>query len=172
MSRPNILLIVSDQERQRDWLPDGFALPNRQRLIDAGLEVGRGPRDGLDRQISVVPVGLVKGLEVDTTVVVDPGAIVREESQGARALYVALTRSTQRLSIVHDGVVPPWLAEMAGAEASTEAVPRRPEPTPAPVPCPRPHLQRQPRRAPPRVTQGWARTRTLRGGAARRARPR
>ncbi len=38
MARPNILLIVSDQERQRDWLPVGFELPNRQRLIDAGLE--------------------------------------------------------------------------------------------------------------------------------------
>jgi hypothetical protein len=29
MNAPNILLIVSDQERQRDWLPDGFPLPNR-----------------------------------------------------------------------------------------------------------------------------------------------
>ena len=38
MSAPNILLIVSDQERQRDWLPDGFPLPNRQRLIDNGIE--------------------------------------------------------------------------------------------------------------------------------------
>lgn len=37
-SKPNILLIVSDQERQRDWLPDGYPLPNRQRLIDGGLE--------------------------------------------------------------------------------------------------------------------------------------
>ena len=38
MNAPNILLIVSDQERQRDWLPDGYPLPNRQRLIDGGLE--------------------------------------------------------------------------------------------------------------------------------------
>ncbi len=98
-------------------------------LNDAGLEVGRGPRDGLDRQISVVPVGLVKGLEVDTTVVVDPGAIVREESQGARALYVALTRSTQRLSIVHDGAVPSWLATMAGAAPLSEPAPTRTAPT-------------------------------------------
>ena len=36
--KPNILLIVSDQERQRDWLPNGFVLPARQRLIDGGLE--------------------------------------------------------------------------------------------------------------------------------------
>jgi len=38
MKHPNILLVVSDQERQRDWLPDGFELPSRQRLIDGGLE--------------------------------------------------------------------------------------------------------------------------------------
>ena len=39
--RPNILLIVSDQERQRDWIPEGLTLPNRQRLIDDGLEFTR-----------------------------------------------------------------------------------------------------------------------------------
>ena len=38
MTKPNILLIVSDQERQRDWLPAGVDLPARQRLLDEGLE--------------------------------------------------------------------------------------------------------------------------------------
>ena len=41
MNEPNILLIVSDQERQRDWIPDEFALPARQRLMDQGLEFTR-----------------------------------------------------------------------------------------------------------------------------------
>ena len=36
--RPNILMIVSDQERQREWLPPSVELPNRQRLLDEGLE--------------------------------------------------------------------------------------------------------------------------------------
>jgi arylsulfatase len=36
--RPNILLIVSDQERQRGWLPPSVELPARQRLLDDGLE--------------------------------------------------------------------------------------------------------------------------------------
>jgi arylsulfatase A-like enzyme len=36
--RPNILLVVSDQERQRGWIPPGLTLPHRQRLIDEGLE--------------------------------------------------------------------------------------------------------------------------------------
>lgn len=39
--RPNILLVVSDQERQRGWIPDHLSLPNRQRLIDEGLELTR-----------------------------------------------------------------------------------------------------------------------------------
>jgi arylsulfatase len=36
--RPNILMIVSDQERQRSWLPPSVQLPHRQRLLDEGLE--------------------------------------------------------------------------------------------------------------------------------------
>src|SRR4030095_9955020 len=39
--RPNILLVVSDQERQRGWIPPGLTLPHRQRLIDGGLEFTR-----------------------------------------------------------------------------------------------------------------------------------
>ena len=74
-------------------------------LVDAfdqaGVRIGRAPRDGLDRQITIVPVNLVKGLEVDATVVVEPAAILSEEPQGARSLYVACTRATKRLSIVN-----------------------------------------------------------------------
>jgi arylsulfatase A-like enzyme len=36
--RPNILLVVSDQERQRDWLPASVRLPWRERLMAEGLE--------------------------------------------------------------------------------------------------------------------------------------
>jgi arylsulfatase len=35
---PNILLIVSDQERQRSWLPPSVRLPWREKLIAGGLE--------------------------------------------------------------------------------------------------------------------------------------
>ena len=41
MKRPNVLLLLADQERQRDWIPAGLELPNRQRLIDGGLEFTR-----------------------------------------------------------------------------------------------------------------------------------
>ena len=79
-------------------------------LTAAGIEHGRATRHGLDHQVTVVPVGLVKGLELDATVVVEPAAIVDEEAQGLRALYVALTRATKRLSVVHVGDLPEVLA--------------------------------------------------------------
>ena len=77
----------------------------------AGVEFGRATRRGLDAQITVVPVGLVKGLELDASVVVEPAAIVAEEAQGLRSLYVALTRATKRLAIVHAEPLPEALAE-------------------------------------------------------------
>ena len=39
--RPNILLVVSDQERQRAWLPASVSLPWRERLMAEGLEFTR-----------------------------------------------------------------------------------------------------------------------------------
>jgi DNA helicase IV len=53
---------------------------------------------------------VVKGLELDGVVVVEPAAIVRGEQQGLRALYVALTRSTKRLTIVHSEPLPPAMS--------------------------------------------------------------
>jgi len=75
-------------------------------LEAAGIEYGRAARDGFEAQVSLVPVGLVKGLELDAAVVVEPAAIVDEEAQGMRALYVALTRATKRLAVVHAAPLP------------------------------------------------------------------
>uniref|UniRef100_UPI001FCA3CF0 ATP-binding domain-containing protein n=1 Tax=Streptomyces rhizosphaericus TaxID=114699 RepID=UPI001FCA3CF0 len=41
-----------------------------------------------------------KGLEYDATVVVSPAEIADESPAGLRVLYVALTRATQRLTVV------------------------------------------------------------------------
>ena len=70
------------------------------------LDFGQASRSGLDRQVAVVPVQLVKGLEVDAVLVVEPSLIVSEERQGMRALYVALTRATKRVGIVHADPLP------------------------------------------------------------------
>lgn len=72
----------------------------------AGVPYGRATRHGLDARITIVPVGLVKGLELDAGLVVEPAAIVDKEAQGMRALYVALTRATKRLAVVHQRPLP------------------------------------------------------------------
>ena len=77
----------------------------------AGISHGRANRRGLDQQLTLVPVGLVKGLEVDAAIVVEPARIVAEEAQGMRALYVALTRATKRLRVVHAEPLPDVLRE-------------------------------------------------------------
>ncbi|MDQ3107062.1 MAG: ATP-binding domain-containing protein, partial [Actinomycetota bacterium] len=60
----------------------------------------------LEDDVSIVPVGSVKGLEFDGVVVVEPGLIADESPQGLRALYVSLTRATKRLTIVHAEPLP------------------------------------------------------------------
>jgi DNA helicase IV len=75
-------------------------------LDERGIDHGHAFAQGLDHQVTVVPVGLVKGLELDATVVVEPSRIASEEAQGMRALYVALTRATKRLAIVHAEPLP------------------------------------------------------------------
>jgi hypothetical protein len=48
----------------------------------------------------------VKGLEFDCVVVVEPAQIVAEAEHGLRSLFVALTRCTSRLAIVHAKPLP------------------------------------------------------------------
>ena len=88
---------------------DSQAADVEDALERAGIAYGRPTRQGLDAQVAVVPVGLVKGLEVDGAVVVEPARMVRERAQGLRALYVALTRATRRVAIVHAEPLPPVL---------------------------------------------------------------
>ncbi|QDQ99279.1 HelD family protein [Tomitella fengzijianii] len=68
---------------------------------------------GGDR-VDVMPVADVKGLEFDSVIVVEPDAIIGGSERGLADLYVALTRATQRLSVVHSRVLP---RELAGLRA-------------------------------------------------------
>ena len=91
--------------------PTSLVTPVTEALEAAGVAHGAADRHGLDQQVTVVPVGLVKGLELDATIVVEPAAILREEAQGLRALYVALTRATKRLTLVHAEPLPDVLVD-------------------------------------------------------------
>ena len=58
------------------------------------------------------PAG-AKGLEFDSVLVADPTGIVAEGVRGHNDLYVALTRATQRLGVIHPGEL---LPELEGLE--------------------------------------------------------
>ena len=96
-------------------------------LTSAGVDHGRATREGLGRQVTVVSPQLVKGLELDSVIVVEPSRILSEEARGPQALYVAVTRSTKRLSILHTGDLPDLLKvpgeQVAGERASGEESP-------------------------------------------------
>jgi DNA helicase IV len=89
--------------------------------IDAVVEaVGAripGTSTGTATDLTTGPVVLppegAKGLEFDSVLVVDPRGILEEGVRGHNDLYVALTRATQRLGVVHPGDLP---AELAGLE--------------------------------------------------------
>jgi DNA helicase IV len=75
-----------------------------------GTAYGRAQASGLDNDITIVPATLVKGLEIDQVIVVEPARIVELDPQGLRLLYVALTRSTRALTVVHGLDLPPAMA--------------------------------------------------------------
>jgi hypothetical protein len=71
-----------------------------------------GSAELTERVVVLTPTG-TKGLEFDSVLVVDPAAIVAEGVRGQHDLYVALTRATQRLGVVHPGVLPTELGGLA-----------------------------------------------------------
>jgi hypothetical protein len=54
-----------------------------------------------------------KGLEFDAVLVVEPERIIADGPRGAAELYVALTRATQRLGVLHQGPLPQALNALA-----------------------------------------------------------
>ena len=64
-----------------------------------------------ETRIAVLTPREAKGMEFDHVIVVEPALIVEEavEGQGLRELYVALTRPTQTLVVVHARPLPPEL---------------------------------------------------------------
>jgi hypothetical protein len=79
-------------------------------------EVGVGAA-GLDAPIAVLEIGEAKGLEFDAVVLVEPGSWLVEGERGLRDLYVALTRATQRLDVVHTQPLPGVLSRLADGRA-------------------------------------------------------
>ena len=53
-----------------------------------------------------MPATVVKGLEYDHVVVVEPAEIVAAEPRGLHRLYVVLTRAVSRLAVLHTEPLP------------------------------------------------------------------
>jgi DNA helicase IV len=83
------------------------------RLLAADLPAGAAHASSvLDAPVAVLAVADAKGLEFDAVVVVEPAEILGGSPRGANDLYVALTRATKRLGVVHSGPLPPPLARL------------------------------------------------------------
>jgi superfamily I DNA/RNA helicase len=82
--------------------------PLLSQLASAGLDT--------DNSLVLLEVRSAKGLEFDVVVVVDPQAILDASPRGANDLYVALTRATTRVVVVHPGELPPVLSRLERAQ--------------------------------------------------------
>ncbi|MEV0802460.1 ATP-binding domain-containing protein [Kribbella sp. NPDC050281] len=80
---------------------------------DRGDKLGDGRDGDFALEATLVPVSLSKGLEFDIVILAEPALVAAESVQAARQLYVAMTRCTQQLDIVHSEPLPAGFAEFA-----------------------------------------------------------
>ncbi|RJO78479.1 DUF2075 domain-containing protein [Nocardia panacis] len=92
-----------------DDMPSAIEQFVREEAEHVGTSVVIGP-EGVP---GAVPPAQTKGLEYDAVLVVEPERILAEGPRGAAELYVALTRATQRLGVLHREPLPRALAGLA-----------------------------------------------------------
>ncbi|MGW2156523.1 HelD family protein [Nonomuraea sp. NPDC001699] len=73
----------------------------------------------LDAPLAVMGVADAKGLEFDSVIVAEPDLIAAQSPRGPSDLYVALTRSTQRLGVVHEGPLSEALSGLPGRPSTS-----------------------------------------------------
>ena len=91
-----------------DRLVEGVA-----RAVPAAARPAPG-RDALSQEVVSLTATEAKGLEFDSVIVVEPGAVL-EQPRGANDLYVGITRATRRLTVAHSGGLPPVLDRLREA---------------------------------------------------------
>jgi DNA helicase IV len=90
-------------------------------LVPRGLaeEFGAGAGD-LESPVVTLTVGQSKGLEFDSVLLVEPALMLSESPRGANDLYVAMTRATKRLGVLHTGQLPSVLARLTPFSLDSE----------------------------------------------------
>jgi len=93
--------------------PDGGRLaviaPDSRTAELAAAIPGAVPGDdpeSLDAPAALLTVTQAKGLEFDRVVLADPAGVIAQSQNGGHDLYVAITRATHRLTVVHEGDLP------------------------------------------------------------------
>ena len=66
----------------------------------------------LTSEVVLLGTRQAKGLEFDSVLIADPAEIIAASPRGRNDLYVAMTRSTQRLGVLHPGPPPTELAAL------------------------------------------------------------
>ncbi|WP_239377131.1 ATP-binding domain-containing protein [Frankia sp. Cj5] len=72
-----------------------------------------GDADMLAATVVILTVTEAKGLEFDAVILVEPAAIVAASQRGLADLYVAMTRATQTLTVLHTDELPAVLHRLA-----------------------------------------------------------
>jgi DNA helicase IV len=78
-----------------------------------GTAIGADP--DLTSPVVVLTVKQAKGLEFDCVLIADPAGLLAESPRGLNDLYVALTRATQQVGVVHPGRLPDVLGRLSPA---------------------------------------------------------
>jgi hypothetical protein len=94
-------------------------------LISANIGWSDADRGELGLPVTVVSPEGSEGLEFDAVVVLDPAAIALSSERGDRLLYIALTRTTQRLDVVDIQSEPTESPAPIVPTAPQEAAPRQ-----------------------------------------------
>lgn len=84
------------------------------------IEWGDG-RSTLERAVTVLDPPTSKGLEFDSVVILEPTDIVESGPQGLNELFVASTRTTQRLAFVYAKQLPEVLLPFAPSSSSLDS---------------------------------------------------
>lgn len=86
-----------------------------------GLPDGAAGQWSLESPLVVLDVGQAKGLEFDSVVLLEPAELLAQSARGVGDLYVALTRCTQRLTVVHCCPLPEGMTSAGGTAPDSVA---------------------------------------------------
>jgi DNA helicase IV len=102
---PDVVAAVPDAVREElDLVGAGtLGVLTPRSLLDPASDA-LGPDAG---RVSVLTVEQAKGLEFDSVLLLEPAAIIADSPRGIHDLYVAITRATQRLHVLHATPLPP-----------------------------------------------------------------